>query len=107
MRHSMNHMRIGLRSGFLALLITALGMTATPVLSATVVPPAISGTVNAVGNDLTITVNGQRFSVVPGSAAANQLSTIHVGDTVGLVLNGPASSSASQVIGIVAGAVAQ
>ncbi|HUI61963.1 MAG TPA: hypothetical protein VLX90_17180, partial [Steroidobacteraceae bacterium] len=91
----------------LAVLAVALCMTGFAASAATVVPPAVSGSVNAVGADQSLTVNGHRYLVAPGSAAASQLNNLHVGDVVGLIFDGPADSSGSHVIAIVGAAVSQ
>ena len=64
--------------------------------------PQVSGQVSAQPESTVIEVNGVRYLVAVNSAAAAQLASLHVGDSVGLVLDGPATSSASHVIAIIA-----
>jgi hypothetical protein len=63
--------------------------------------PVVTGTVTAIQGTDSITIGGQTYTVAPGSPAAQELGSLSPGEQVDAVLNGPASSSASQVVSVV------
>ena len=62
--------------------------------------PVVTGTVTAIQGTDSITIGGQTYTVVPGSPAQQELSSLSPGEQVDAVLNGPSSSSGSQVVSV-------
>jgi hypothetical protein len=60
----------------------------------------VTGYVSSIQGD-SITVDGQTYTVAPGSPAADELASLSSGQKVDVQLNGPASSSDSQVVNVV------
>jgi hypothetical protein len=83
-------------------ILVAMAWPAANSWAARVLAPQVSGQVSSQPESTVIEVNGVRYLVAVNSAAAAQLATLHVGDSVGLVFDGPATSSASHVIAIIA-----
>jgi hypothetical protein len=81
-------------------LLAALWLLQSPAMASKVAGPTISGTVTAVSGIDAVAINGQTYRIQPGSAAAAALPNISVGQVVDAVLDGPADSSASEVIAI-------
>jgi hypothetical protein len=82
-------------------LLVAMSWPAVNSWAARVLAPQVSGQVSSQPESTVIEVNGVRYLVAVNSAAAAQLATLHVGDSIGLVLDGPATSSASHVVAII------
>jgi len=80
------------------ILAAALGMQ--PVQASRMVAPQVTGRVTAMGSNTTIVVDGKRYLVAVNSAAYKALADLHVGDSVGLILNGSPGSSAAHVTAI-------
>lgn len=78
-----------------AILSTGPAQASQPVAGA-----LISGYVTAVQGSDAIVINGQTYAVAPGSAAQQELSSLSAGQRVDAQLNGPASSSDSEVINV-------
>lgn len=62
--------------------------------------PIVTGTLTSVQGD-SVTVNGQTYTVVPGSPAEEELSSLTTGQQVDVQLNGPASSPDTEVVNVV------
>ena len=62
----------------------------------------VSGQVTAVSGNSTININGKAYHIKSGSPAADAARTIAAGQVVDAQLNGPANSSATEVINLVA-----
>ncbi len=60
----------------------------------------ITGQITAISGVDAVSIGGQMYSVQAGSAASQVLPTLAVGQIVDAMLNGPASTSQSQVISI-------
>jgi hypothetical protein len=88
--------------GLTLVFLLAIGGPAANTWAARVLSAQVSGLVSSQPESTVIEVNGVRYLVAVNSAAAAQLATLHVGDSVGLVLDGPATSSASHVVAIIA-----
>jgi hypothetical protein len=83
-------------------LAAALGVALTGVVNANkLVQPQVSGQVTSVNGSAAITINGQTYLISSSSPAYQQIQGVHIGDQIGLVLNGPAGASTTQVVGIV------
>jgi hypothetical protein len=92
----MRHFHRLMIAGFSVALIAA-AVCSAPAMASRVVQPQVTGHVTAIAGS-TISVDGHQYLIGAGSIAAQKVGTFHVGDLVGLVLNGPPTSSASQVI---------
>lgn len=82
----------------------ALGTVVTPVSASRLIQPQVTGQVTSVEGTAAVTVNGTTYLIAADSAAYQTVQGVHVGDTIGLVLNGPAGQSGTQVIYIVTNA---
>jgi len=81
-----------------AVLILALGMQ--PAMGNRPTGEQISGVVSAVHKDGMIVVAGRPLHVKSDSPASHALASLSPGSTVTVMLDGPASKSSSQVVGI-------
>jgi hypothetical protein len=70
------------------------------------VPPQITGQVSAVEGTTAVTINGTTYLIAANSPAYQAIQSVNVGDTIGLILSGPAGVSTSQVVAIVTGTTA-
>jgi hypothetical protein len=61
--------------------------------------PVVTGTLTSVQGD-SITVNGQTYTIAPGSPAAAELSSLSAGQRVDVQLNGPADSPDTEVTNV-------
>jgi hypothetical protein len=61
--------------------------------------PIVTGYLTSIQGD-SITVNGQTYTVAPGSPAAEELSSLSPGQRVDVQLNGPASSPDTEVVNL-------
>jgi hypothetical protein len=85
-------------------LAVALGVALSGVASANMlVQPQVSGQVTSVNGSAAITINGQTYLISSSSPAYQEIQGVHIGDQIGLVLNGPAGAATTQVVGIVTG----
>lgn len=92
--------RVSVMKGLLmGSVLIAAGLVA-PVGANTPVLAQVTGTVTAISGNNVIVVNGTRYLIGVSSAAFTQLPTIKVGQSVGLIMDGPATSSGSHVISI-------
>jgi hypothetical protein len=76
---------------------------AIPVFANRALQPQVTGQVTAIAGDTAISVDGKQYLIAAGSAAYGSVQTVHVGDQVSLIMDGPANSAASHVIIIVSG----
>jgi len=94
-----------MKLGKLGLTITAVacGLCLQPSIgwSSRHYPPPITGTVTAAPSSGTIEVDQHSYHVRPNSAAAAALSSIYVGETVDIVVDGTPNSSTAEVVSIV------
>lgn len=63
--------------------------------------PVITGSLDSIQGADSITVNGQTYTIAPGSPAQEELGSLTPGEQVDVQLNGPASSPDSQVVNVV------
>jgi hypothetical protein len=89
------------RNGCLAVLAIAAVAIGTPAFAVQPLQPQVTGHVTAIAGETGISVNGKQYLIAAGSSAYSSVQTVHVGDQVGLILDGPATSAASHVIAIV------
>jgi hypothetical protein len=61
--------------------------------------PVVTGTLTSIQGD-SITVDGQTYTIAPGSPAADELSSLTTGQRVDVQLNGPASSPDTEVTNV-------
>jgi len=62
--------------------------------------PQVSGQVTSVEGSTAVRINGTTYLIAPNSPAAQDIRSVSAGQTIGLVLNGPAGSSTSEVVHI-------
>jgi hypothetical protein len=93
-----------MKLGKLIVLVSALGLAISfkPNVgwSTRVYDPVITGEVTAEPQRGGIEIAHHLYHIKPHSAADKALSAFHVGQNVDIVLNGPASDAASQIISI-------
>ena len=78
----------------------ALTLPAAPAFATKLVGNSISGTVTSLANGHLLVVDGKSYSVPVTGPAMAQLRQLRVGETVDLVLSGPASSASTTVLAI-------
>ena len=83
--------------------IAACAIIAAPVLASRIVQAQVTGHVTAMLGDASISVDGKEYLIAAGSAAFHSMQTVHVGDQVSLIMDGPPTSSASHVTVILPG----
>ena len=86
------------------IVVTALlsAMAAVTAAQANIpIQPGVTGDVSAVAGTTAVTVDGRTYLIDRNSPAYSAVQGVHVGDRIGLILDGPASASESHVIGIV------
>lgn len=87
-------------ASLLAASMTA-AMLASGAARANQVPgPTVTGYVTSVQGTDSITVDGQTYTIAPGSPAADELSSISPGQRVDVQLDGPASSPDCEVVNV-------
>lgn len=84
----------GLAAGIAAAMLAAGAAQANQLAG-----PIVSGSLTAVQGD-SITINGQTYTVAPGSPAEQELTTLSPGQQVDVQLNGPASSPDTEVVNV-------
>jgi hypothetical protein len=87
----------------LAIAAVACGLCLQPSIGWTsrLLAPMVTGTVTAAPSSGTIEVDQHSYHVRANSAAAAALSSIYVGETVDILMDGPPNSSNVEVISIV------
>ena len=95
MRHSKpsRHWRV-------AAAILALTLCWLPAVAARLITPQVTGKVSAITGNVWVSVDGTEYQIGAGSAASKTIQFVHVGDPVGLILDGPVSKSGSHVVAI-------
>lgn len=83
------------------LLVGMAAVTATVARANIPIQPGVTGAVSAVAGTTAVTVDGQTYLIDRNSPAYGAIQGVHVGDRIGLILDGPPGSSQSHVIGIV------
>jgi hypothetical protein len=83
---------------FTALL--ALGIGSSAVWGTILIAPSVTGHVTSVSGVDAVTIDGHLYYVKQGSPAVAALQTLSPGELVDVYLDGPATSSASQVVSI-------
>ncbi len=86
-----------------ALLLTA-ALAATPAAAVWANRPAlpqVTGQVTGLNGNAAVTIDGQTYLISSSSQAYQTILSVHVGDHIGLILNGPAGAATTQVVGIV------
>lgn len=58
----------------------------------------VTGQVSSVEGTTAVRIDGTTYLIAPNSPAAQDIRTVSAGDTIGLVLNGPAGSATSEVV---------
>ncbi|HEX4052533.1 MAG TPA: hypothetical protein VHY19_16815 [Steroidobacteraceae bacterium] len=87
-----------------AALAAAVMAAGSPAWANMLVQPQVTGAVTAVAGTTAVTINGQTYLIERNSSAYQVIQSVHVGEQIGLILDGPASSSSSHVIAIVTAA---
>jgi len=80
-----------------ALALTLFGL---PAFAARVLAPQVSGVVTAITSNVSLSIDGKQYMIASGSSAAQTIQNVHVGDQVGLILDGPVSKSGTHVTAI-------
>ncbi|HTT05904.1 MAG TPA: hypothetical protein VMF64_11490 [Steroidobacteraceae bacterium] len=77
-----------------------LALAAMPALAFAGMPlqAQVTGQVSSVEGSTAVRIDGTTYLIAPNSPAAQDIHTVSAGDTVGLVLNGPAGSATSEVV---------
>jgi hypothetical protein len=83
-----------------SMLAVANVVSISPAVAIVVIAPQVIGHVTAIPSSTLIVVDGHQYLVAANSPAFRTLQTLHVGDSVGLMLDGPVKSSASHVTSI-------
>jgi hypothetical protein len=78
----------------------AVMLCSLPAMAAKLAMPQVSGHVTAITANISITVDGKQYAIAAGSPAASSVRDVHVGDQVGLMMDGPAGRSGSHVTAI-------
>jgi hypothetical protein len=89
-----------LRSLGVAAAAIGLMLCSLPTIAARLVMPQVSGHVTSITGNISITVEGKQYMIAAGSTAATSVRDVHIGDEVGLVMDGPANKSGTHVIAI-------
>ncbi len=80
--------------------IIALGLGSAATLASILVAPSLTGHVTSISGVSSVTIDGRLFIIRTGSAAMTQVAQLQVGQVVDVYLDGPATTSASEVVGI-------
>ena len=80
--------------------IATIMLCSLPAMGAKLAVPQVVGHVTAITANISITVDGKQYAIAAGSPAANSVREVHVGDEVGLMMDGPAGQSGSHVTAI-------
>ena len=80
--------------------LIALGLGSASTLASILIPPALTGHITSISGVSSVTIDGRLFVVRAGSAAVAQMAQLQVGQIVDVYLDGPATTSASEVVGI-------
>lgn len=91
------------RGAIAALTLGLLGMCGLSAWASMPVQPQVTGSVSAVEGTTAVTINGTTYLIAPDSLAARSIQSVSVGETIGLVLSGPAGEATSQVTYIISG----
>jgi hypothetical protein len=95
-----------MKPGKLAIVVSAvvlaLGLAPNIGWSTRVIGPMISGEVTAAPSNGTIEVAHHLYHVKANSPAEKALSSVHAGQNVDIILDGPLDSSATEVVSIAA-----
>jgi hypothetical protein len=75
-------------------------LCALPAMGAKLAVPQVVGHVTAITANVSITVEGKQYAIAAGSPAATSVRDLHVGDQVGLMMDGPISQVSSHVTAI-------
>ncbi|HEX3951696.1 MAG TPA: hypothetical protein VHW95_17730 [Steroidobacteraceae bacterium] len=84
----------------LALSAAALGLCLQPNISwsSRALGPAITGTVTAAPSSGSIEIDHRSYPIKAGSTAATVLSSVYVGETVDIILDGPPGGTVEVII---------
>lgn len=80
--------------------LIALGLGSVSTLASILVAPSLSGHITSISGVSSVTIDGRLFIIRAGSAAVTEVAQLQVGQIVDVYLDGPATTSASEVIGI-------
>jgi hypothetical protein len=81
--------------------ISAVLILSGPALANQLPGDLLTGQVNAVAGDSSIKVDGKTYRIKSGSPAAQAVRNVSPGQVVDVQLNGPANSSATEVVNVV------
>lgn len=81
--------------------LAAVSILAGPAMPNQLPGDLVTGQVNAVAGDSSIKVDGKSYRIKSGSPAAQAVRNVSPGQVVDVQLNGPANSSATEVINVV------
>jgi hypothetical protein len=80
--------------------LLALCLASGSALASILIAPSVSGHITAISGVSAVTVDGHLYIIRAGSPAVSQIAQFTVGQVVDIYLDGPATTSASEVIGI-------
>jgi hypothetical protein len=80
--------------------VAAIMLCSLPAMGAKLAVPQVSGHVTAITANISITVDGKQYAIAAGSPAASTVRDLHVGDQVGLMMDGPVGKITSHVTAI-------
>ncbi|HXN10151.1 MAG TPA: hypothetical protein VN859_02855 [Steroidobacteraceae bacterium] len=87
-----------LRNAGLALAVLASAALLGTASASTIRQAQVVGHVTAIASNAAISIDGHQYSIGAGTLASQSVATIHIGDMVSLVFDGPPNSSASHVV---------
>jgi hypothetical protein len=85
----------------LSAIVLSLSLAPSASWSSRAYGPMITGTVTAATSSGTIEVDHRSYHVKPNSSAAKVLSSLYVGETVDMVVDGPGNGADVEVVSIV------
>lgn len=89
-----------LRHRWVAAAALTLTLAALPAIAVRLVSPQVTGRVTSISGNVSVVIEGKTYMIGAGSPASQVIANVHVGDEIGLVLDGPVTRSGTHVIGI-------
>jgi hypothetical protein len=77
-----------------------LALAALPAFGVRLVSPQVTGRVTSISGNVSVVIDGKTYMIGAGTPASQNIANVHVGDQIGLILDGPVSRSGSHVINI-------
>jgi hypothetical protein len=80
--------------------VLTLTLCGLPAFAARLIMPQVTGRVSAITSNVWVAVEGTQYQIGAGSEASKTIESVHLGDQVGLVFDGPVSNPGSHVVAI-------